>query len=103
MKEYYSNSTIGFSSQAPTSYQRESSFLFIHKWVMISRRAHGLSKEGIPSVENRAAKCGRVGCHLSTLITSVQTKVKGRRVRHLLGVWAATSRVRHLSKRGAPL
>jgi hypothetical protein len=72
--------------------------------VIISRRrAHGISKEGAPSVENEVAKCGRVGCHLSTLITSVQTKVKGRRVRHLLGVWAATSRVRHLSKRGAPL
>jgi hypothetical protein len=27
-------------------------FLFIHKWVMISRRrAHGISKEGAPSVE----------------------------------------------------
>jgi hypothetical protein len=92
MKEYYNNSTIGFSSQAPTSYQRESSFLFIHKWVMISRKgAHGIFKEGTTSVEDRAAKCGRVGCHLSTLIYKCPNKSQRRRVCHLLRVSAATS------------
>jgi hypothetical protein len=53
------------------------------------RRAHGIFKEGAPSVRNGAAKCGRVGCHLSTHPHMSKTKVKGRRVRHL-------------SKRGAP-
>jgi hypothetical protein len=44
--------------------------LFIYR-----RGAHGLLKEGAPSGEARAAKCGE---------------------------WAATSKGRHLSKRGAP-
>jgi hypothetical protein len=67
------------------------------------RGAHGFLKEGAPSVRFGAAKCGRVGCHLSTLVTSVKSIAKSRRGRHFLGLWAATSRGRHLSKRGAPL
>jgi hypothetical protein len=74
MKEYYSNSTIGFSSQAPTNKSRKRALLFIQQWVEFPRRrAHGFSKEGAPSVEDEAAKCGRVGCHLSTLQTSVKS------------------------------
>jgi hypothetical protein len=104
MKEYYSNSTIGFSSQAPTNKSRKRALLFIQQCVEFPRRrAHGFSKEGAPSVEDEAAECGRVGYHLSTLITCVKQSQWKRRLCHLLRVWAATSRVRHLSKRGAPL
>jgi hypothetical protein len=74
MKEYYNNITIGFYSQVPTNKSRKRAFLFIQQWVEFPRRReHGFSKEGAPSVEDEAAKCGRVGCHLSTLQTSVKS------------------------------
>ena len=41
--------------------------------MILRRRAHGIFKEGAPSVSNGVAKCGRVGCHLSTLQTSVKS------------------------------
>ena len=66
------------------------------------RRAHGMSEEGAPSGGRRAAKCGMRAATSPTLTTLVKPKSRGRRVRHLSRVWAATSRVRHLSKRAAP-
>jgi hypothetical protein len=66
------------------------------------RGAHGISKEGAPCGKRRAAKCGMRAATSPTL-NKCQTNAQGeRRVRHLLRVWAATSRVRHLSKRGTP-
>jgi hypothetical protein len=61
-----------------------------------------IKEEGAPSVRNGAAKCGRVGCHLSTHPHMSNKSQQERRVSHLLRVWAATSRVHHLSKRGTP-
>jgi hypothetical protein len=103
MKEYYSNSTIGFSSQAPTNKSRKRALILIDIWVEFPRRrAHGFSKEGAPSVEVELPSVGEWAA-TSPHSKHVSNKVNPRRVRHLLRVWAATSRVRHLSKRGAPL
>ena len=50
MKEYYNNSTIGFSSQAPTNKSRKRALILIDIWVEFPRRrTHGFSKEGAPS------------------------------------------------------
>jgi hypothetical protein len=65
--------------------------------------AEGSKEEGAPHGRKKAAKCGMRAATSPTLITCVKPKVKGRRVCYLLRVWAATSKVRHLSKRGAPL
>jgi hypothetical protein len=82
---------------------REISYLYKNGWssqgggrMASLRRAHQVLKMKLPSVGEWATTSPHS-------FTNVQTKIKGRRVRHLLGVWAATSRVRHLSKRGAPL
>ena len=54
-----------------------------NKWeerltYLYTRGAHGLLKEGAPSGWCRAAKCGRVGCHLSTLQPCVkQSQIQG--------------------------
>jgi hypothetical protein len=81
MKECYNNSTIGFSSQAPTNQQRGESSLFIQEMVKIPRRgAHGLLKEGAPSVSNRAAKCGEWAAtspHFNTSVNSNQSQEEG--------------------------
>jgi hypothetical protein len=60
-----------------------------------SRRAHQVLGIELPSVGEWAA----TSPHIKHMSKQSQGE---RRVRHLLGVWAATSRVRHLSKRGAP-
>jgi hypothetical protein len=81
---------------------RELSYLYTNGWssqgggrMASSRRAHQVVEMGLPSVGEWAATS-------PTHQTCVKPKSKGRRVRHLSRVWAATSRVRHLSKRGAP-
>jgi hypothetical protein len=89
------NSTIGFLLLLQLANKRKK--LFIYR-----KRAHGLLKEGAPHVREWAAKWGRVGCHLSSLQTSVKTAQGQGRGRHLHQQGAATSRGRHLSKRGAP-
>jgi hypothetical protein len=102
MKEYYNNSTIGFSSQAPTSKSRERALILIHIWVEFPRRrAHGISKEGAPSGRVELPSVGEWAA-TSPHSQHVSNQSQSRRERHLLRVWAATSRVRHLSKRGAP-
>ena len=85
------------SSKAPTNkWGGRSSYLY-------TRGAHGLLKEGAPSGMEKAAKCGSTSCHLSILQPHVNINHKQRGGRHLHQPWAATSRGRHLSKRGAPL
>jgi hypothetical protein len=103
IRKYYNDSMQqAILSKLQANIKWERALILIHIWVEFPRRrAHGISKEGAPCGSSGAAKCGRVGCHLSTH-QHMSNKVKGRRVRHLLRVWAATSRVRHLSKRGAP-
>jgi hypothetical protein len=105
IRKYYNDSMQqAILSKLQANIKWERALLLIHFWVELSRRrAHGISKEGAPCGRKWAAKCGMRAATSPTLITCVKPKVKGRRVRHLLRVWAATSRVRHLSKRGAPL
>jgi len=78
--------------------------LFIYR-----RGAHGLLKEGAPSGEARAAKCGEwaakwgsKGATSPNPTNKCQSNSNQRGGRHLYGLWAATSKGRHLSKRGAP-
>jgi hypothetical protein len=66
------------------------------------------NEEGAPCVERRAHQVVRVGCqvwdegcHLSHIQKMSNQRFGRRRARHLSILWAATSRVRHLSKRGA--
>jgi hypothetical protein len=104
IKKYYNDSMQqAILSKLQANIKWERALILIHIWVEFPRRrAHGISKEGAPSGRSGAAKCGRVGCHLSTHPHMSNKSQRGRRVRHLSRVWAATSRVRHLSKRGAP-
>jgi hypothetical protein len=81
---------------------REISYLYTNGWssqgggrMASSRRAHHVLEVELPSVGEWAATSPH------TKHVSKQSQQE-RRVRHLLRVWAATSRVRHLSKRGAP-
>jgi hypothetical protein len=60
-----------------TNKRRELTYLY-------TRGAHGLLKEGAPSVKEWAAKCGEEGCHLSHIHQQVSIKLKQRRGRHLL-------------------
>ena len=78
-----------------------------NKWGGISsylytRGAHGLLKEGAPSVGEWAAKCGEWAATSLTLLPHVKSNPNWRGGRHLFPSWAATSKGRHLSKRGAP-
>jgi hypothetical protein len=70
---------------------------------LYTRGAHGLLKEGAPSVRDGlpSVRRNRVPL-LHHLSTSVNQNLKPRRGRHFLQQRAATSRGRHLSKRGAP-
>jgi hypothetical protein len=84
-------------------HQMERALILIHKWVEFPRRgAHGIFKEGAPSGRSRLPNVRERAATSPHIPTCVKSNSRGRRVRHLLRVWAATSRVRHLSKRGAP-
>jgi hypothetical protein len=81
---------------------REISYLYKNGWssqgggrMASSRRAHQVLRVELPSVGEWAA----TSPHITHMSNKGQQE---RRVRHLLRVWAAISRVRHLSKRGAP-
>jgi hypothetical protein len=105
IRKYYNDSMQqDILSKLQANLKWERALILIHIWVEFPMRgAHGISKEGTPCGKGGAANCGRVGCHLSTHQHMCQSKAYGRRARHLSYLWAATSRVRHLSKRGAPL
>jgi hypothetical protein len=60
-----------------------------------------VEEEGTPSGREWAAKVWDEGCHLSHIQTHVQLKDLTYKGTPPLKLWAATSRVRHLSKRGA--
>jgi hypothetical protein len=60
-----------------------------------SRRAHQVLGSGLPSVESGLPL-------LSHYHHNVKSIAELRRGRHFNGLWAATSKGRHLSKRGAP-
>jgi hypothetical protein len=82
--------------------QKERMLAYIAFWVEIPmRRAHHVVEEGAPSGREWAAKCGMRAATSPISKTHVQSKTWHIRARHLSKLWAATSRVRHLSKRGA--
>ena len=82
IKKYYNDSMQqAIFSKLQANIKWERALLLIHFWVELSRRrAHGISKEGAPCGKGGAAKCGRVGCHLSTHQTHVKQKSKGEEV-----------------------
>ena len=77
IRKYYNDIVCSklFSQSSKLTLKWERALILIHIWVEFPRRrAHGIFKEGAPSGRNGAAKCGRVGCHLSTLHTCVKSK-----------------------------
>jgi hypothetical protein len=93
IKKYYNDSMQqSILSKLQANIKWERALILIHIWVKISRRrVHGISKKGAPCGRKWDAKCGMRATTSPTLITCVKPKVKRRRVRHLLRVWAATS------------
>ena len=89
------DSTIGFLLLLQLANKRKK--LFIYR-----RGAHGLLKEGAPSGGMWAAKWREWAATSLTLRPHVKSIAELRRGRHFNGLWAATSKGRHLSKRGAP-
>jgi hypothetical protein len=75
---------------------RRKKLLFIHK------RGAWPPQGGRTKCWEWAAKCGEWAATSLTLPPHVKSIAELRRGRHFNGLWAATSRGRHLSKRGAP-
>jgi hypothetical protein len=67
------------------------------------KRAHQVIEEGAPHGRAKGCQVWDEGCHLSHIKQVSIQKIGRKRARHLSLLWAATSRVRHLSKRGALL
>ena len=81
IRKYYNDRVCSklFSQSSKLTLKWERALILIKPRVKIlRRRAHGISKEGAPCVKGGAAKCGRVGCHLSTHQTHVKQKSKGK-------------------------
>jgi hypothetical protein len=91
--KYYNDESLSIKLQ-PKNERRK---LFIY-----TRGAHGLLKEGAPSGVSGLPSVGDKGATSPNPFTKCQSNPNQRRGRHLYGLWAATSRGRHLSKRGAP-
>ena len=104
IKRYYNDSMQQaiLSKLQANKWGWELTYLYKRGRMGSSRRAHHMLKHGQPSVKARAAKCEGRGRHLSSSTTSVKPIQEWRRGRHFKSLWAATSKGRHLSKRGAP-
>ena len=89
------NSTIGFLLLLQLKNERRGSLIY-------TRGAHVLLKEGAPSGDQRVAKWGEWAATSPYSNYKCQSTFRWRRGRHFPYPWAATSRGRHLSKRGAP-
>jgi hypothetical protein len=60
------------------------------------------NEEGAPSGRSGEPSVGEWAATSQHIKQVSNQRIGGRRARHLSSMWAATSRVHHLSKRGAP-